>query len=162
MIPNDEHDYVSARVPGIDLTPFESMSTDRELLATYWRHQYDRLDQIENQRIQFTNIVVAASVVAIALLFDRDDAAKSLALRGALATVLGVNLVACGYVLRMRQHAHQTLIRARTALRVLAPELMQLNMVSGIPRNLFHSSIAYQISLHALLGGVAALGVFIV
>ncbi|MGH1491804.1 MAG: hypothetical protein ACRBK7_20845 [Acidimicrobiales bacterium] len=131
------------------------MDADADLLAKYWDHQYQRVGRLEEQRMTFTNIIVASSVVALALLVEGEQAAKTMALAGAFTAILAANVVAVAFIFRTRDHVRQHLVRSHATLHAMSPTLFALNRVTSTPTRRLHSVNNYQVALHVLLAALA-------
>ena len=68
---------------------------DPETVRTYWLSQWDRIGRLEDQRLQFSNFVIAASVVAIGLNVGADTSSSTAVL--VLGAVAASNLMAWLY-----------------------------------------------------------------
>ena len=112
--------------------------SDRETLRVYCQHQYERLHQLEEQRMTPTNVVVAASVIGLAVLFDTDGGPGGESAWALLAIVLS-NAFAIGFLLRTKAFVSIHQSRARHALGSLVPDLLQLGLSSDKPGRWFHS-----------------------
>lgn len=128
-------------------------------LQLYYAHQYERYEQHEQQRLTLSNIVIASSVVALAIAFrTADQPVRPSTASGIAFLVAGGNLAAIGFIVRTGEilEAHRT--RARTVLAALSPELGQYNSdLRWTTRKGIHSRAGYLIVLHVLFVAVCAL-----
>jgi lysylphosphatidylglycerol synthetase-like protein (DUF2156 family) len=130
-----------------DLGDLDQASED--ILGSYLELQFDRVSKVEEMRLQFTSIVAGASVVAIAVLADTSSDRGAAA--SALAMVTAANLLAVGFILRLKEHVHQHEYRIQQVLGAVSPALLDLHLSSNTPKRRLHSINSYQIALHALL-----------
>ncbi len=126
----------------------------QEFLGVYLEALFHRISQVEQMRLQFTSIVAGASVVAIAVLADTSSDRGAVSI--ALAIVTIANLLAVGFILRLKDHVHQHEERIRIILRVVSGDLVALHLSTNTRPRTLHSINSYQIALHALLAIVGA------
>ncbi len=104
-----------------------SANDDRrsEPLLAYWESQWRRNAELEDQRLQVTNFVVAASVVAIGAAAVSPPTERWLLIVVGLA-VAGANVMALAYSRRSAQWARVHKQRARLVLKENWPYLFDL------------------------------------
>jgi hypothetical protein len=95
------------------------------IAQAYYLLQYERIAYHENGRLQFTNFVVAASVIALGVITASADDRVLLPLVVAL-TVVAANIVAIFYTVNSRRWVKVHQRRAAAALNALSPDLKKL------------------------------------
>jgi hypothetical protein len=100
-------------------------TVDKETWRAYYVLQYERVAQHEKGRLQVTNTILAASVVALGLTtLAFGEVIKWLAV--APFAVALVNLFAFIYVRHAREWVKLHQARARAVLKILDPKLLEL------------------------------------
>lgn len=144
--------FASATVSVVDdaSDPSSLEAADRNLLLRYYDRQYERFEQLENQRLTFTNIVVAASVIAYALLDELGNSRSDLLVL-TLVLVALINIVAAGFVLRTNQFIKLHRRRAHEAMQVLSSEISTYHDSTSPPLRRWHNRDTYSVGLHGLI-----------
>ena len=139
-------------------------STDKEFYSMYYEHQYDRMKELENQRLIMTNVIVGLSVLSFSLAFEDITKLNTINAIGLPFVVLIANLIAVIYNHRSRAFIKMHQRRAHEVLKAIAPDVNRLNQSIPKPINsnkdLF-SRPKLQTYLHVLLMAVSLLPVFL-
>ncbi|MEM8505557.1 MAG: hypothetical protein AAF716_20695 [Cyanobacteria bacterium P01_D01_bin.1] len=139
---------------------FTQQVSDKEDFRLYYRHQYDRMKELEQQRLIMTNVIVTISVLSFSLAFADIDEINLVSGVGLPIVVIFANLIAIRWNQRTRAFIKMHQKRARAALDVIAPEVEALNRSIPKPfnsnRDIFRRA-ALQNYLHVLLIAVSVL-----
>lgn len=98
----------------------------------YYEHQYDRMKELENQRLFMTNVIIGLSILSFSLAFEDIDKLKSINAVGLLIVVILFNIIAVLYNHRSRAFIKMHQKRAHKALKIMAPDVERLN--KSIPK----------------------------
>ena len=131
---------------------------------TYYQHQYDRMAELEQQRLTMTNVIVGISVLAFSLAFADITKLNIVNAVGLPTVVLFANLIAVLYNHRSRAFIKMHQERAHKVLETFAPEIEQLDKEVPKPfdseRDIFRRP-RLQTYLHVLLMAVAVLPIIL-
>lgn len=121
----------------------------------YYKLQYERIQQHESQRVQFSGLVVAGSITALVLLLRINDSVSSDGLAYAAVSISIVNIICIFFVLKSRFWVKFHQKRAHLILKEYQPELTALIIEKGPKKpnsdvDLF-SRVNLQIYLHLFL-----------
>ena len=134
---------------------------DGETFRMYYTLQYTRIAQHENGRLQVSNYIVAASVVALGLLALPKSGLSRLYVAAPVAVAI-VNLLAILYARQSRRWVKFHQARAHLALEQLSPALAALQERADSPgkpdsnRNPFRSQLLIPY-LHGVIAITAVL-----
>lgn len=100
---------------------------DKEDYRLYYQHQYERMKELEQQRLIMTNVIVTISVLAFTLAFS--DICKLNLVNGVglPIVVIGANFIAVMWNKRSREFIKLHQQRAHEALKEFAPEVEELD-----------------------------------
>ena len=134
--------------------PQTSNLAEKEFYQMYYEHQYDRMKELENQRLIMTNVIVGMSVIAFSLAFE--DITKLNLINGVGLPVIVViaNLIALMFNKRSRAYIKMHQKRAHKVLEIIAPEIENLDKSIPKPFNSdkdFFGRPRLQSYLHLLL-----------
>lgn len=128
---------------------------DAETLRMYWQDQWERNGQLEDQRLQVSNYVTAASVIALGI-FAASSPSSRLVWFATIA-ILVANVAAAAYSVRSEQWARLHKARARLVLRENWAYLADLQVRSDGSRPHGRSSLTRRLSLQLSVHVVIAL-----
>jgi hypothetical protein len=111
--------------PVTPVTPFVPDSQDEETLRMYWTAQWERNGQLEEQRLQVSNFVIASSMIGLGLFVSSGALKLTVALTACLAIGLS-NVMAIVYSWRSAQWARVHKKRARLLLEDKWPYLHEI------------------------------------
>jgi len=103
-------------------------SNQEEVLRSYYRLQYERVEQHETHRLQVSNYVIAASIVGLGFL-GSSRGRSGAAWAGFAVVIALINLLAILYTMRSRYWVDRHLNRAHMALHQLSQRLWDLQEV---------------------------------
>jgi DMSO reductase anchor subunit len=139
-------------------------SVNKDDFRTYYQHQYERMSELENQRLTMTNVIVGLSVLAFSLAFADITKLNVVNAVGLLIVVLFANLIAVLFNHRSRAFIKMHQKRAHSALEAFAPEVEKLDKTIPKPfdseRDLFRRP-QLQTYLHFLLMALAVLPIIL-
>lgn len=98
------------------------------MLMAYYEHQYDRMTQLENQRINISNITVTLSVLALTFGFNMAIGFAQIVGYALLATMIIANLFALAYISKSRSWISTHRKRAKGILEACAGELWKFDI----------------------------------
>ena len=129
-------------------------SHEKENFRMYYQHQYERMKELEQQRLTMTNVIVGISVLAFSLAFADITKLNIVNGIGLPIVVFFVNLIAIQYTRRSRAFIKMHQERAHKTLETLAPKLEELD--GTVPKHFnsdedFFSRPKLQIYVHFLL-----------
>lgn len=131
-----------------------------DFLVSYFETQINRVSQVEQMRLQFTNIVAAASVVAVAILAGNETGQRIHLL--VLLTVFVSNLIAVGFVYRLKEHVAQHEVRVQRVLQSVSTGLLDLHLATNTKSRRIHSINMYQVYLHLALASLTLVAALLV
>lgn len=129
---------------------------DPETLRIYWQLQWERNSQFEGQRLNVSNYVIGASVIALGI-FSVTTAASAVAAYVSAGAVAATNLLAIAYNLRSEQWARMHKDRARQVLGMNWGYLEKLQ--NDVPRP--HDGrtplrrLSFQVWIHGVIAAAA-------
>jgi hypothetical protein len=134
--------------------PHKQRSSDKEDFRLYYQHQYDRMKELEQQRLIMTNVIVTISVLSFSLAFTDISKLNLVSGVGLPILVIVSNLIAIRWNQRTRAFIKMHQKRAHAALEVIAPEVEALDRSIPKPfdgdKDIFRRP-ALQNYLHVLL-----------
>jgi hypothetical protein len=107
-------------------------SFDKEDFRLYYQHQYDRIKELEQQRLIMTNVIVSISVLSFSLAFTNTSELNLVNGVGLPLMVIIANLIAIFWNQRTRAFIKMHQKRAHAALNFIAPQLEELD--KSIPK----------------------------
>ena len=123
-----------------------------DMLMTYYEHQYSRMKQLEDQRINITNITVTLSVIALTFGFNTSDRFSRTVGYALLATMIFTNLFAIAYIAKTRSWISTHRNRAKGVLEKRSKELFKFDQETHDERVLWIPGRGrIQMFLHILL-----------
>ncbi len=105
------------------------------MISTYFNHQYERMGQLETQRLTMSNLILGGSVLAFSLAFDDLEKLNWINAVGLPIAVIAANLMAIAYIWRSREFIKMHQDRADDILDRFAPELAKIALSRPKPRN---------------------------
>lgn len=102
-------------------------SADKEDYRLYYQHQYDRMKELEQQRLTMTNVIVGLSILAFSLPFTDITKLNLVNGVGLPIFVFFANTIALLYNRRSRAFIKMHQERAHKALKKFAPEVEELD-----------------------------------
>ena len=134
--------------------PPKQRSSDKEDFRLYYQHQYDRMKELEQQRLIMTNVIVTISVLSFSLAFTDISKLNLVSGVGLPILVIVSNLIAIRWNQRTRAFIKMHQKRAHAALEAIAPEVEALDRSIPKPfdgdKDIFRRP-ALQNYLHVLL-----------
>lgn len=144
--------------------PSNQHSSDKEDFRIYYQHQYDRMKELEQQRLIMTNVIVTISVLSFSLAFTDISKLNLVSGVGLPIVVIIANLIAIRWNQRTRAFIKMHQKRAHAALDAIAPEVEALDRSIPKPfdgdKDIFRRP-ALQNYLHVLLIVVSALPILL-
>lgn len=117
------------------MTTPNTPTLSKEDYRLYYQHQYDRMKELEQQRLTMTNVIVGLSVLAFSLAFS--DLCKLNAVNGLglPIVVIWANYIAVMWNKRSRAFVKMHQKRAHEALMKLASDIDEINKIHPKPVN---------------------------
>ncbi len=144
--------------------PSRPQSSTKEDFRLYYQHQYDRMKELEQQRLTMTNVIVSLSVLAFSLAFGDIKKLNVVNAVGLPIVVIIANLIALLWNHRSRAFIKMHQKRAHAALEVFAPDVEALNRTIPKPfdsdKDIFRRP-ALQTYLHVLLMALSILPILL-
>ena len=130
----------------------------------YYQHQYDRMKELEQQRLIMTNVIVTISVLSFSLAFNDISKLNLVSAVGLPIVVIIANMIAIRWNQRTRAFIKMHQKRAHAALDAIAPEVEALDKTIPKPfdgdKDIFRRP-ALQNYLHVLLMIVSVLPILL-
>jgi hypothetical protein len=144
--------------------PSNQPSSDKEDFRLYYQHQYDRIKELEQQRLIMTNVIVTISVISFSLAFTDISKLNLVNTIGLPIVVIIANIIAILWNKRSRSFVKMHQKRAHAALNAIAPEVEALDRSIPKPfdgdKDIFRRP-ALQNYLHVLLIVVSVLPILL-
>ena len=108
---------------------------DKEDFRMYYQHQYERMSQLEQQRLIFTNLILGLSLLSFSVAFADISKLNVLNAGGLPIAVIISNWIAILFNRRSRSFIKMHQARAEKALEIFAPELDRISRQIASPIN---------------------------
>lgn len=144
--------------------PSSQQSAEKEDFRLYYQHQYDRMKELEQQRLIMTNVIVTISVLSFSLAFTDISKLNLVSAVGLPVVVIIANVIAILWNQRSRAFIKMHQRRAHAALNAIAPEVEALDRSEPKPFNSDKDIFCrprLQIYLHVLLIIVSVLPILL-
>jgi hypothetical protein len=123
-----------------------------EFTRSYYEHQYDRMAKLEEQRLTFTNIIVALTVVALTFGLSTAQGLTPLQGLGLPALIAMLNVFGAIYTWRTLQYIRVHRNRAKNILQQYAAALYEIDQARAMPHVGSRLGLAkIQLVMHAIL-----------
>ena len=130
----------------------------------YYQHQYERMKELEQQRLTMTNVIIGFSILSYSLAFSDLSKLNIVNAVGLPLIVLFANIIAVLYNRRSRSFIKMHQARAHKAMKIYAPELEAIDYEIPKPfesdKDVFRRP-ALQNYLHVLMIAASILPIFL-
>lgn len=138
-------------------------SEDRSDFRMYHQLQYERITQLEQQRLTMTNVIIGISTAAFAIEYSSLVNINSLSKFILPIVIIAINLFALLYAWKSRKFVKMHQARAKKAREIVSPYLNEINEAVGkieSSKDLLNRTRLQQY-VHAVMIIVALLSIFV-
>jgi uncharacterized membrane protein len=104
-----------------------------EYASVYYRHQYDRIAKLEEQRLIFTNIVIALTAISLTFGYSSTKKLTIISGIGIPFVLILLNIFAYRYIKITREYMKAHRARAKEVLKKFALEIYKIDKSISLP-----------------------------
>lgn len=139
------------------VTSMEEIPSDSRFSTLFYKHQYERMYQLEQQTVNITNVAITLFILTLTFGFDKDRSSPYTGFV-LLVSIIIINLVAILYIYRSAQAINLHRDRALKTLEHSSPDIYEIQCSVKGPSDIWtkvRGRLSIQIAIHCIIIFVA-------